>query len=81
MINLKINNSEKIKISTDRRKKNIMRKYIWYNVMKLKNKKEVIKICPYCNEWMKEREVLKHFWFKHKDIYYKIYKELFGKGN
>ena len=80
MINL-INHNEKIKINKDMRRKNIMRKYIWYNIMKSKNKREIIKVCPICGEWMKEREVLKHFWLKHTDEYYKIYRGLFDKEN
>jgi len=72
--------TEKIILNVIPQQRRIMRRYVWYNIMKYdKNQKDLIKQCPYCNKWFREREVLKHFWAKHKDIYYKIYKLLFNK--
>jgi len=73
--------TEKIILNVNERERRIMRRYIWYNIMKFeKSNKDLIKQCPYCNEWLKEKEIMRHFWARHKDEYYKIYKLLFNDG-
>jgi len=56
-----------------------LKKYLWHNIMLLDHsKREKERLCPYCKEWIKSKDVLFHFWSAHKDIYIK-YRLLLSK--